>query len=176
MILSLEPPVDGEYHAAFEKYILLARGNRDVIGRLNQQLQEVEELLRPLDPARHGYRYAVGKWSVKEMVGHMSDTERIFSYRLLRFARADMTPVPGFDENTYVQAADFDALDLTELLDEFASVRRATVQLLSHLPAAAWQRAGISNHHTLSVRALVFVMLGHVDHHLSMLRERYLAA
>lgn len=174
MSVHLEPPAQGEYHAAFEKYIARARDSRDVTGRMTEQLHELEALLRPLDPSHQTHRYAVGKWSIKEVLGHLSDAERIFTYRLLRFARADLTPVAGFDENTYVEAAGFDNVPWEDLIEEFAAVRRATVLLLQHLPEAAWLRAGISNHHSLSVRALAFIIIGHVDHHLSVLRERYL--
>jgi hypothetical protein len=173
MSVLLEPPLDGEYHIAFEGYVAKARSVRDVTGKLGEQLEEVEALLRPLDVSRHLHRYAVGKWSVKEVLGHMTDTERIFAYRLLRFARADQTPVPGFDENLYVASADFDKCDWDELLDEFTLVRRASILLLRHLPEAAWLRAGVSNRHALSVRALAFIMIGHVEHHLAIIRERY---
>jgi hypothetical protein len=173
MSTRIEAPGAGEYHPGFEKYIARVKDAGDVVEFLKRQLEDTESLLRQVDPSRQTHRYAPGKWSVKEVVGHLTDAERIFSYRLLRFARADETALPGFDENTYVEAANFDDIAWSELVDEFAAVRRATILLLNHLPAVAWTRAGVSNGNSISVRALAFIMAGHVDHHVAILRERY---
>jgi hypothetical protein len=123
---------------------------------------------------RAGSTYASGKWTLKEVVGHLSDDERIFAYRALTIARGDPTPLPGFDEKTYVGAAGFETRALADLLAEYRSVRDATITLLRGLPAEAWLRRGIVNEYEASVRGLAFHIAGHELHHLRILRERYL--
>lgn len=140
---------------------------------LTTQLREVERLLAPLDDTAARFRYAPGKWSVKEVLGHLCDAERIFAYRLLRIARADATPLPGFDEDAYVPPAEFDARPLPELLREFQAVRASTVALVEGLPSAAWQRRGQASGKTISTRAIAYIVVGHVTHHLGVLRDRY---
>ena len=120
------------------------------------------------------FRYAEGKWSIREVVGHVVDTERIMGYRACCVARGETASLPGFDENAYVQNASFDACPLPELLDELAVVREGNLALFRHLDAGAWSRVGTANAHPISVRALAYVMLGHPRHHLAVLRERYL--
>jgi uncharacterized damage-inducible protein DinB len=140
---------------------------------LAAQSAEVEHLLGSLDDATARFRYAPDKWSVKEVLGHLCDTERIFSYRLLRIARADATPLPGFDENAYVSPAEFDARPLAELVREFQAIRASTISLAEGLPSAAWERRGQASGKSISTRALAYIMVGHVTHHLDVLRDRY---
>jgi hypothetical protein len=141
--------------------------------RLVEQLKEVENLFSGVTDRTAQARYAEGKWSVKEVLGHLCDAERIFSYRLLRIARADATPLPGFDENAYVPAGRFDSRPLPMLLAEFRAVRLSTVALVEGLADDAWTRRGEASGKPISARALAYIIVGHVTHHLGTLRERY---
>jgi DinB family protein len=145
----------------------------DVVARLPRQAAETAALLRPLGPERARYRYAPGKWSIIEVLGHLSDAERIMAYRALRIARLDQTPLAGFDENTYVPAAEFERRSLADVLTEFEAVRAATIALLASLPEAAWTRWGVANGHRVTVRALAHIIIGHELHHVEVLRTRY---
>jgi hypothetical protein len=167
-------PEPGEFLPAFAGYIEKVQAFPDPIQKASEQLAEASTLFRGLDAGRQEHRYAPGKWSVQQVLGHMSDAERIFSYRLLRIARGDQTPLPPFDENAYVAASEVGRLDWEEAVTEFESVRRSTILLLRHLPEGAWTRMGTSSGAPTSVRALAYVMIGHVAHHLGILRERYL--
>jgi uncharacterized damage-inducible protein DinB len=167
-------PQPGEYNRAFGGYVDKARPFADPVLRLNEQLHDLLSLLRPLDTTQQHHRYAAGKWSVKELLGHLIDTERIFAYRALRVARADPTPLPSFEQDPYVAAAEADRCDWGEILEEFEHVRRASILLLRHLPEAAWTQTGTASGAPISVRALAYIMIGHVEHHLEILRERYL--
>ena len=137
------------------------------------QLSEVERLCAGLDDHSALARYAPQKWSIKEMLGHLNDAERIFSYRLLRISRGDATPLPGFEQNDYVAAGRFDARPITELMAEFRAVRLATAALASGIPAAAWSAQGVASDNRVSARALIYIIVGHVAHHLGVLRDRY---
>lgn len=165
-------PAPSEYAPYYAGYI-----NRvpegDVLGQLARQFDETRALLRDLPPGRAVHRYAAGKWSVAEVVGHVTDAERIFAYRALRIARGDVTPLASFDENAYVPAGSFDRRTLPDLVDELAAVRHATLTLLRGLPAEAYERSGVASGRPVSVRALVFIMAGHELHHVAILRERY---
>lgn len=145
----------------------------DVVAVLRASGRDIVAALAAIPEARGGHRYATDKWSVREVVGHMIDAERIFVYRALRLARADATPLPGFEENDYVRAAGSDARALADLIDELRAVREATVRLFASLPDKAWGRRGIVNGREVSVRALAFITAGHARHHLAVLRERY---
>jgi len=143
------------------------------IDELVAQRARMLNALSPLSDEQARYRYAPGKWSIKELVGHLADTERVFAYRLLRIGRGDATPLPGFEENDYARAGSFDARPFGDLLDEWAAVRDATTALASGLPDEAWARRGTANNHPVSARALLYIILGHVEHHRSILQERY---
>ena len=120
------------------------------------------------------YKYQPEKWSIKEVVGHMGDAERVFSYRALRFSRGDATPVEGFDENTYVANSPFARASLANLTSELEHIRRATIHLFANLDAAAMEQRGVANGLDVSVRALAYIIAGHESHHLNTLRTRYL--
>jgi uncharacterized damage-inducible protein DinB len=137
------------------------------------QLAEVERLFGSLDDTAALARYAPGKWSIKEILGHLTDAERIFAYRLLRVARGDATPLPGFDEKAYVPAARFDERPLRALAAEFRAVRLSSVALASGIPSTSWSMVGQASGKPVSARALVYIIVGHVAHHLGVLRERY---
>ena len=170
--LSIPRPAEHEAAPFYHGYI--ARVSGENIGeQLVDQLAELDNLLGPLDDRAALARYAPGKWSVKELLGHLNDSERIFGYRLLRIAREDATPLPGFDENAYVPAGRFDERPLRDLMAEFRAVRLATVALVSGLPSASWTRMGQASGKQISARALIYIIVGHVVHHLGVLRERY---
>jgi len=137
------------------------------------QIEETATLLRPLSETDALYRYGRGKWSIKEVVGHLADTERIMAYRALRIARGDTTPLPSFDENAYVPAAKFDGRSLADLVGELRTVRAATLALLRTFDAEAWRRRGTASGKPVSVRALGFMIPGHERHHVEILRTRY---
>jgi hypothetical protein len=165
-------PGPDESIAYYHRYIDQVAGE-DITDQLAAQLHEVEKLLEPVTDRAALARYAEGKWSIKEVIGHLIDTERIFSYRLLRIARGDATPLPGFDENAYNPEGQFDERPLPRLLTEFRAVRQSTSTLFEGLPAHAWERRGIANGQPISARALAYIIVGHVFHHLGVLRDRY---
>ena len=148
----------------------------DLVETITAQVTRVAQLVRGIPESRGGYRYAEGKWSIRDVVLHLSDAERIFSYRLLRFARGDATDLPGFDENDYVARGGADTRTLADLAEEFASVRRATIALVTPLDDEAMSRRGTANGNPASARALVWIMAGHAEHHARIIRERYLQA
>lgn len=166
-------PVDGEFLPYYERYISLVPAG-DVLSTLGAQRSDTQNLLRSLPASISTYRYAPGKWSVNELIGHVIDSERIFAARALRFARNDATPLPGFEQDDYVRGAKFDAYPLAELASEWDIVRRSTVFLFQHLEEAAWMRRGIANNAEVSVRALAYIIAGHELHHREILNARYL--
>jgi hypothetical protein len=147
----------------------------DLISLLREQAVETVTLLQGLTPQQANYAYAPGKWTVKEVVGHISDAERIFTYRALRIARKDETPLESFDENAYVANADFGSRPLGDLLEELQVVRASSIHLAKSLDADALARRGTASGHGISVRALFYIIAGHERHHVDLLRERYLS-
>ena len=146
----------------------------DVVAVLRDSGREIVAALGAIPESRGGFRYAPEKWSVREVIGHLIDAERIFGYRALRLARADATPLPGFEENDFVRQAGSDARTVADLVDELRAVRESTVHLFNSLSDEAWGRRGIVNGREVSVRALAYITAGHARHHLAVLRERYL--
>ena len=145
----------------------------DPIAVLASQIDVTAALLRGLSETDALKRYAPNKWSVKEIVGHLADTERIMAYRALRIARADETPLPGFDENAYVPPAKFDGRPLAALIADFRTVRAATLALFKSFDADAWIRRGTASGKPLSVRAIGYMIPGHERHHVEVLKTRY---
>ena len=166
-------PGKDEYAPYYEKYTSLVPEG-DVVETLERQLGETLALLRSVDEGRAGSRYEPGKWSVKEVVGHILDAERIFAYRALRFARGDRTELSGFEQDGYIEAASFDARTLADLAEEYEHVRRSTLKLFGNLSDEAWLRRGTASENGVSVRALAHIIAGHELHHVRILRERYL--
>jgi uncharacterized damage-inducible protein DinB len=144
-----------------------------VIETLQRQMRDTQALLRRLPASSSTYRYAPGKWSVNEMVGHIIDSERIFAARALRFARGDSTPLPGFEQDDYVRGGSFDSYPLVEMASELEAVRASTIFFFRHLTEEAWQRAGIANDAKVTVRALAYIIAGHELHHRGILENRY---
>lgn len=146
----------------------------DIVETLERQVGATTSLVRDLPESMGGKRYAEGKWSIREVIGHMTDTERVFVYRAMRFARNDQTDLPGFDENTFVANATFETRSLASLCDEFAAVRAASVEFFASLTPPEFERSGTANKNRMTVRAAAWVTAGHELHHLSILRTRYL--
>ncbi len=165
-------PDPSEYAPYFGRYIDLVPTG-DLLAHLDAQAQESAAWATGLTDAQAAHRYAPGKWSVREVVGHVADTERIFAYRALRIARGDATPLPSFDENAYAEHAGFDARPMADVAAEFAAVRAASIALLAGLPEAAWTRSGTVSGGPMSVRALACLLFGHAAHHRAVLAERY---
>lgn len=172
MILSTRPGTD-EYSQYFSGYVARVPDG-DVVDTLSRQIVETAQLLRALPDSRGDYRYASGKWSIREVIGHMADTERVFAYRALCFSRADSSPLPGFDQDDYVREAPFARISLVDLVDEFEHLRWATLHLFRNLDADALLRRGSANGNEISVRALAWLCAGHEKHHVDILRTRYL--
>jgi uncharacterized damage-inducible protein DinB len=166
-------PADTEYAPYYSRYISKVPEG-DVVELLRAQLGETLALLHGLPEARAEHRYADGKWSIKEVVGHVSDAERIFSYRALRFARGDDTALASFDENAFVRRASFGRRTLTSLASEFEAVRHATIALYDTMTEAEAVRVGIASEVQVTPRALAYIIAGHERHHVAILRERYL--
>jgi len=173
VVFTVKPEPD-EYAPYYEKYISLVPDD-DVLQILDKQCAEMVALLSARDAADGDLRYAPGKWSVKESLGHLIDTERIFSYRALRIARNDKTPIEGYEQDDYVKFGPFAKRTLASLIEEFISVRKATLSLFRGLDEAGWTRRGVANKNEVTVRALAFMIAGHELHHREIFQERYFA-
>ncbi|MFY4776511.1 DinB family protein [Metabacillus sp. RGM 3146] len=169
----LKLPTAQEYPSYFENYIRLVPDS-DVKEMLAKQQEETEALLSSISEADANYRYAPEKWMLKEVIGHIIDTERIMCYRLLHIARGDKTPIAGYDVDQYVKEALFPEQSLRNLIENYTAVRMATLTLLRTLPEGVWERSGFANNGVVSVRALAYIMAGHELHHLNIIKERYL--
>ena len=171
-------PQPGEYAPYYDRYISLVQSNdvpgNDVIAALEDQRRQTLLLLSGRSEADGDLRYAPGKWSLKEVLGHLNDTERIMSYRALRIARGDQTPIEGYEQDDYVRNAAFARLPLADLIDDYIAVRRATISLFRNLDEPAWNRRGVANKNEITVRALAYVIAGHELHHRRILEEKYL--
>lgn len=168
-------PDKTEYLPYYSKYVALVPEG-DILTVLRKQMEETADLLNSIPESRADFRYAPDKWSIKELVGHLIDSERIFAYRALRFARNDKTPLPGYEQDDYVSNASFGSCTLADLASEFESVRRSNLFLFRHLDGKAWMRKGLANDSEASVRALAHIIAGHELHHREILRNRYLSA
>jgi uncharacterized damage-inducible protein DinB len=168
-------PDAGEYAGYYEKYVALVPPT-DIVSLLEAQRLQMAQLLAGCSERDGNFRYAPGKWTVKEVIGHLADCERIFTYRALRIARGDATPLPGFEQDDYVKAAECQRRDLRDLSEELSMVRAATVALYRSLDDKAWLCRGVTNNYEVSVRALAYITAGHELHHRRILDERYFAA
>lgn len=168
-------PQSNDYASNFAKYIFQVPDG-DFLETLEAQRQKMTRLLEPLTDKQADFRYQPGKWSIREIVGHINDAERVFAYRVLRIARGDQTPLASFEQDDYVKTANSSAQKLSRLLEEFNSIRSASVTLIRSLDDAALLRRGTASGKEVSVLALVFIILGHAIHHQTILEERYLPA
>lgn len=165
-------PDPAEYAPYFARYTRNVTED-DVLAALEAQMRDTAAMLARIDDAKASYRYAPEKWSVKEVVGHFIDAERVFAYRALAVARGEQASLPSFDENDYVRNADFDARSIGELASEYAAARAATLAMFRGFSDEAWQRRGVANNNAVTTRALAHIALGHERHHLNVLREKY---
>ena len=172
MIDAGRPEAD-EYDPAFAGYVARLDDDESVVTVLREQSHGVTSRFDGAPEPWGDYRYAPGKWSIKEVIGHLSDTERVFAYRALRIGRGDATALPGFDDQSYVARMHAEALSLAAVVQDWQAVRAATLTLFENLPAAAWTRRGTASGHPTSVRALAHVIGGHTRHHLLVIDERY---
>lgn len=165
-------PQAGEYDAYYERYISLVQGD-NIIDALEEQRRQTMLLLSGRSEADGDSRYAPGKWSAKQVLGHVNDTERIFAYRALRISRGDRTPIEGFEQDDYVRNGPFAHSLLEDLIEDFIAVRRATLSLFRNLDAEAWMRRGTANNKEISVRAIAYTVAGHELHHRRALEQQY---
>jgi uncharacterized damage-inducible protein DinB len=168
-------PQPTEYASFYETYVSKVAGT-DIVAILEAQRLQMTQLFAARSERDGNFRYAPDKWSVKEVLGHLSDSERIFAYRALRIARNDQTPLSGFEQDDYVRAGEFGERSLADLAEEFAHVRSATLAMLRPLSQDAWLRRGSANKNEVTVRALAFIIAGHELHHREILKERYFPA
>jgi hypothetical protein len=165
-------PGEGEYAPAYAGYVALVP-ETDILAVLDRQVGELRELAASVPAERETFRYGEGKWSVREVLGHLVDGERVFGYRAFCISRGERAGLPSFDENDYVAQARSDAIPLRELVDELALVRESSLAFLRRLEPREWERAGTASGKAITVRALAWVMGGHPRHHFRILRERY---
>lgn len=173
--LQIARPQAGEFAPYYERYISMVEGD-DILATLDHQRRDTMLVLCSRDEQDGDFRYAPDKWSAKEVLGHICDTERIFAYRALRIARADATPMVGFEQDDYVRNGPFANRPFADLIEDFISVRRATLSLFRNLDEASWFRRGVANKNEVTVRALAYIIAGHELHHRRILEEKYFAA
>jgi hypothetical protein len=166
-------PQTNEAAAYYSNYINRVTGD-DVLGFMTTQLDETLSFLREISEEQSLQRYAPEKWSMRELLGHVNDTERVFAFRALWFARGFSDPLPSFDQEIAVTGSGAQNVSWKDLVEEFRVIRLATLALLRELPDDAWSRSGQASGNPVSVRALAYIMAGHVAHHVAILRERYL--
>lgn len=166
-------PQEGEYFPYYGNYIGRVPEGADVLGLLASQPAELQALLSNVSDAQANAYPAPGEWSIKEVLGHLLDTERVFAYRMLRFARDEKQPLPGFDQNEYVKATDFNRRAVADLLEEMSFQRRANVILIKSLTDEETARMGSASGNPMSARAVVYMLAGHVDHHVESLKTSY---
>jgi len=171
----MKRPEPTEYAEFYANYISKVSGT-DVLGVLESQRLQMVQLFAGRSERDGSFRYAPGKWTVKEVLGHITDTERIFTYRALRIARGDQTPLPGFEQDDFVKNGAFSERTLAGLAEEFALVRSASIALFRSFPEEAWGRRGVASQKEVTVRALAFITAGHQMHHRIILEERYFPA
>jgi hypothetical protein len=167
-------PTATEYSTFYAGYVQRVPEG-DIFDFLRRQPRTVRDLLSPLSDEQANFRYAPDQWTIKEVMGHICDVERVFSYRALRISRADTTPLPGFDQDDYVDASNFSTRSLGELVEAFDLLRRANLLEFSSMSEAVSLRLGTASGHPVSVRALMYMMVGHVDVHLESLRTEYIS-
>jgi len=173
---TISRPKPDEYFEYYGLYIQRAVTRSDVIAALSTQIEEMKANLGSLTDQQALFRDAPGEWSIKEVLGHMIDSERVFSWRLLCISRNDPNSLPGFEQDDYVREAGFDAYPFQDLLDEFEHVRRANILAIRNMRDELADRRGTASGHPVSARALIHILVGHVDHHMESLREKYLPA
>jgi len=167
-------PEKGEYAEYYEKYVSLVESG-DIVAELEKQQTELAEVFEKITEEKSLRTYAQDKWSIREVIGHLTDGERMFAYRALRISRADQTPIEGFEQDAYIENGNFNNTSFSDLTEELLLTRKANLIFFKNLPAEAWLRTGTASGRTVSVRALAYIIVGHIRHHVNILNERYLA-
>ena len=170
----LQRPSESEYPKYYLPYVQLVPEG-DLVEILKENLEKVTALVEGIFEEDGLFRYAENKWSIKEVLGHITDTERIMSYRLMRVGRGDQTELPGFDENVYVQGAKSNQLPMKSLLEDFIATRNATISLVKNMPEEAWTNKGFANNSEITTRAIAYIIAGHENHHRNIITDRYLS-
>ncbi len=170
LIPTPKPP---ELSTYYQSYLKEYNGS-DMLKDLVEQRESTQKQLLSISPEKEIYRYAEGKWSIREVAGHFCDTERILSYRALTFARNDKTPLPGFDENKYIPQSNYHSRPLKNIAEEILSVRNASITLFSNMNKEMLERTGTANSNPVSVKALLFFIIAHQFHHLNVIKVKYL--
>lgn len=169
----MKPPEENEYAPFYRTYVSKIKDD-DVIAILEDQMNETNELFRSLSNEQANYRYAEGKWSIKELAGHMADSERVFGYRAMRIGRNDTTELPGFEQDDYVSNGNFETRSIDDITEELLYIRKANLKLYKSFDETELSRTGTANGYTVSVRALIYITAGHERHHLNVINEKYL--
>ncbi|MFO7447577.1 MAG: DinB family protein [Ignavibacteriaceae bacterium] len=167
----MERPSENEYASYYQKYVSLIADN--IVSALNHQLEEMQNIFSSLNEETGNYAYDTGKWTIKELLGHVIDTERVFSYRIMCIARGEKQSMPGMDQNDYVNGTDFNSRSLPSLEEEYKHLRLANIALVKSLKEEELNKKGTASNNPVTVRALVFILAGHEKHHLNILKERY---
>lgn len=167
-------PQPSEYAPYYGRYVDLVP-ETDILSALETQSAATQKMLAGIDESRAGFRYAPDKWTIRQLVGHIEDSERVFTYRALTFARGATTPLPGFEQDEFMAASPFDRSTLRQRAEGLQNVRRTTLDLFRELDDAGWERGGTASDNHVTVRAIAYITVGHERHHLKVLRERYLA-
>ena len=172
--MKLTVPTTHEYAPFYADYIQRATQREDVYAALSLQIDELHAALDALTEAQTRFKPGPEEWSIKEVIGHLNDVERVFAYRLLRITRGDETPLPGFEQEDYIRAAGFDAAKLEDLICEFEYQRRANILAITRMSEEVLHRHGTASGAAVSARALIYMLVGHVEHHMASLQEKYL--
>lgn len=174
-VFNMSRPAETEYASFYQTYVAHVT-EEDILPAMRSQIDALDVLLDRVPPERETYAYAEGKWSIRQIIGHLIDGERVFGYRALCIARGETQSLPGFDENAYMPNAPYANVELEDLLSEFRLVRLSNIAMFRTLDKDAWAREGIANGSPVTVRALAYIMAGHVRHHMGVLRDRYQVA
>jgi hypothetical protein len=170
----IEKPGANEYGPHDEQYVGLVPGDGELLKHLEDNLEAAKKFFRSVPEPKLVWRYAEGKWTVKEILGHIIDTERVYAYRALRFSRNDATELPGFEQDDYVKVSRSNERSIDDMLDELTAVRASSIALLKSLDDDAFMRSGVASGRRLSVRGAAYIMAGHQLHHMNIIKERYL--
>lgn len=169
----MKRPATNEYPAMYQSYVDLVKGN-NIIKVLSDQVLDMQALIAQIPEEKEAYAYATGKWTIKEVIGHIIDTERVLGYRAMRFARKDETPLPGFDENSYIINGNFNNQSLYSLAHEFALVREANIAMYKNFDESMLDFIGTANGLNASARGIMYMIAGHAIHHMNTIRLKYL--
>ena len=166
-------PSTREYAPFYQPYITLV-GNMEINRKLKNQLNTIDDFFVDIPEGKRDFAYAEGKWTIKQILAHLIDTERVMVYRAMRFSKNDATPLEGFDQEAYVASTNVEAATYNDLLDEFLVLRQAHLYFFKSLKEVDYKKSGIANGHNITVGALLYIIAGHTDHHIKIIKERYL--